>query len=59
MKIVDKGVGFDPALLTGGGMGMRTMQERAELLGGQLSITSSRGHGTSVLFRAEIKESYE
>ena len=56
MEIVDKGVGFDPALSNSGGMGMRTMQERAELLGGQLSITSSPGHGTSVLFRAEIKE---
>ena len=56
MEIVDKGVGFDPALSNGGGMGMRTMRERAELLGGQLSVTSSPGHGTSVLLRAEIKE---
>lgn len=56
MKIVDKGVGFDPALSNSGGMGMRTMRERAELLGGQLSVTSSLGHGTSVSFRTEIKE---
>jgi signal transduction histidine kinase len=56
MEIVDKGVGFDPALLDDGGMGMHTMQERAELLGGQLSVTSSPGHGTKVLFCSEIKE---
>jgi signal transduction histidine kinase len=56
MEIVDKGAGFELALLNGGGMGMRTMRERAELLGGQLSITSALGHGTSVLFCAEIKE---
>jgi signal transduction histidine kinase len=56
MKIVDNGIGFNTALLNSGGMGMRTMRERAELLGGQLSITSSPGHGTSVLLRAEIKE---
>ncbi len=56
MEIVDNGIGFDPALSNLGGMGMRTMRERAELLGGQLSITSSRGSGTSVLFRVEIKE---
>jgi signal transduction histidine kinase len=56
MKIIDKGTGFDAALLNGGGMGMRTMRERAELLGGQLSVTSSPGYGTSVLLRAEIKE---
>jgi PAS domain S-box-containing protein len=56
MEIVDQGAGFDIALLDGGGMGMRTMRERAELLGGQLSVTSSPGYGTSVLLRAEIKE---
>jgi signal transduction histidine kinase len=56
MEIVDKGAGFDITLLDGGGMGMRTMRERAELLGGQLSVTSSPGHGTSVLLHAEIKE---
>jgi signal transduction histidine kinase len=55
-EIVDNGIGFDTTLLNSGGMGMRTMQERAELLGGQLSVTSSPGHGTSVLLCAEIKE---
>jgi signal transduction histidine kinase len=59
IEIVDKGAGFELALLNGGGMGLRTMRERAELLGGQLSITSAPGHGTSVLFCAEIKEEYE
>lgn len=56
VEIVDNGIGFDPTLSNVGGMGMRTMRERAELLGGQLSVTSSRGNGTSVLFRAEIKD---
>lgn len=55
MEIIDKGAGFDPSLSNNGGMGMRTMRERTELLGGQLSVTSSPGHGTSVLFRAELK----
>lgn len=56
VEIVDNGIGFDTTLSNVGGMGMRTMRERAELLGGQLSVTSSRGNGTSVLFRAEIKD---
>jgi signal transduction histidine kinase len=56
MEIIDKGLGFDAALSDGGGMGMHTMRERAELLGGQLSITSSPGQGTSVLLSVEIKE---
>ncbi len=55
MEIVDKGAGFDPNLLNSGGLGMRTMRERAELLGGKLSITSSSENGTTVLFSAEIK----
>ncbi|CAG0953438.1 partial Sensor histidine kinase LiaS, partial [Anaerolineae bacterium] len=55
MEIVDKGAGFDPDHSNGGGMGMRTMQERAELLSGKLSVTSAPGYGTSVLFSAEIK----
>ena len=59
MEIVDKGIGFDPALSNNGSMGMRTMRERAELIGGQLSVTSSPGNGTSVLFHAAIKEYYE
>jgi signal transduction histidine kinase len=56
MEITDKGIGFDPARSKKGGMGMRTMRERAELIGGQLSVVSSPGSGTSVSFRAEIKE---
>ncbi|MBE0672517.1 MAG: PAS domain-containing protein [Anaerolineales bacterium] len=59
MEIVDKGVGFDPDHRNGGGMGMRTMRERAELLDGKLFVTSSPGCGTSVLFSAEIKEQNE
>lgn len=55
MEIVDKGAGFDPDLLNSGGLGMQTMKERAELLGGELSIISSPGNGTTVLFSAEIK----
>ena len=59
LEIADKGVGFDPAHLMSGGMGLHTMRERAELLGGELLVTSSPGKGTSVLFRAEIKEPHE
>jgi signal transduction histidine kinase len=59
MEIMDKGVGFDPTHPRQGGMGMRTMQERAELMGGQLAVVSSPGNGTSVVFRSEIKEYHE
>lgn len=54
VEIEDDGVGFDPGQVGGGGLGMRTMRERAELLGGQLSVQSSFGLGTQVNFKAEI-----
>lgn len=52
LEIADDGRGFDPLRLRGG-MGLQTMRERAELLGGQLSIVSSPGNGTLVSFSAE------
>jgi len=49
MEITDDGRGFDPeAGSEAGGMGLRTMQERAQHLGAQLEIHSSPGAGSSV-----------
>ena len=55
MKVLDDGIGFDLGRLRGGGLGMRTMQERAATLGGELHIESSPGHGTSVCYTARIR----
>lgn len=56
LEITDDGIGFDPTRVHAGGMGLRSMRERAELLGGQLSFTSTPGKGSNVFFHAEIKE---
>lgn len=50
LRIEDQGVGFNPqtALATGNTSGLAGMQERALLLGGQLTLTSRPGSGTSV-----------
>ncbi|CAM4245133.1 hypothetical protein FHS16_001386 [Paenibacillus endophyticus] len=49
IEIIDKGRGFSPEKRKGKlTMGMLTMRERAETLGGELSITSIMGHSTSV-----------
>jgi PAS domain S-box-containing protein len=48
LEISDDGIGFDPQKTRVGGMGMRSMRERAGLLGGQLQIISSSGNGTRV-----------
>ena len=54
LEVADNGVGFDPGVtcMTGdaysGGFGMLSMTERAELVGGRLSVRSRPGSGTTV-----------
>jgi signal transduction histidine kinase len=51
VRIVDDGRGFVPDLATApapGHLGLSTMQERAELSGGWVRVTSAPGEGTSV-----------
>ena len=49
LTIEDKGRGFDPELVKGqGGMGISSMTERAEKIGGSLSIQSKIGAGTTI-----------
>jgi PAS domain S-box-containing protein len=55
LEIVDDGVGFDPEQPTFGGMGLGNMRERANLLGGNLTILSAHGKGSQVSFSADIK----
>ena len=49
MEISDNGQGFDPDAASGqGGMGLANMRQRAEKLGGSLTISSAPGEGTRV-----------
>ncbi|MBN1993195.1 MAG: PAS domain S-box protein [Anaerolineae bacterium] len=49
LEVVDDGTGFDPrAIIDAGGLGLVSMQERAEKLGGTLTIHSSPEEGTRV-----------
>jgi signal transduction histidine kinase len=49
LRVTDDGVGFDPnGLRQEGGYGLTSMRERAEALGGQFSVSSEPGQGTSV-----------
>ena len=53
LEVADDGAGFEPDLVQPkGGYGLRTMQERANRLGGELTVTSHSGAGTVV--RAEV-----
>lgn len=49
LEIIDNGRGFDPAHVGGGGMGLQTMRDRAEAIGGLLEIHSQPGNGTRVV----------
>jgi signal transduction histidine kinase len=47
--VVDDGQGFDPKTVSDrGGMGLASMRERAEKLGGSLTVLSAPGEGTRV-----------
>jgi signal transduction histidine kinase len=49
LQVRDDGIGFDP--LTGrnaGGIGLRSIEERAAKVGGRITLESSLGEGTTV-----------
>jgi len=53
LGIVDDGVGFDPQAAMGDGLGLTTMQERADAIGGKIRIESGR-RGTRVEVRVPL-----
>lgn len=55
LEIVDDGIGFDTVKPQSGGLGLHNMQERAHLLGGELTILSTMDKGTRVSFGVDIK----
>jgi len=54
MRVADDGDGFDPAAVLEG-MGLNNMRERIRTLGGELTIQSARGQGTTVLARVPVQ----
>lgn len=55
LMVKDDGVGFTSQLRTvGGHFGLSGMQERADLVGGQVHIASNPGKGTTVRFMVNI-----
>jgi signal transduction histidine kinase len=54
MRVADDGDGFDPTTALEG-MGLNNMRERIRALGGELTITSALGQGTTVLARVPIQ----
>ncbi len=55
LEVKDDGVGFDPAQAwQRGGFGLRGMEERAARLGGELTVESMPGHGTTIAVEVEL-----
>jgi two-component system, NarL family, sensor histidine kinase UhpB len=53
--ISDDGVGFDTARIrTTGGLGLVSMRERMQLVGGQFEIRSTPGDGTTIRARVAL-----
>jgi PAS domain S-box-containing protein len=48
LTIEDNGLGFDPAAVSQGGLGLISMRERASGLGGTVTVRSAPGQGTTV-----------
>lgn len=48
VRVVDEGRGFDRDATSASGIGLAGMQERARLLGGELTVESAPGSGTRV-----------
>jgi PAS domain S-box-containing protein len=55
VSVADDGMGFDAALLATAlrrpGLGMITMRERIQAIGGTLEVEGARGHGTRIVLR--------
>jgi signal transduction histidine kinase len=54
LAIEDNGTGFDDAPASRRGVGLKTMQFRADLLGGAFAISSVPGRGTCVKVRGDL-----
>jgi signal transduction histidine kinase len=56
LDVADDGKGFDTARFNKHGFGLTSMRERAEELGGELTIESEPGKGTKIAVLIPIKE---
>ncbi len=56
LEVMDNGVGFDPQNSQHMGMGLSTMRERANRLGGKFEIISEANRGASIRVEIPIRE---
>jgi signal transduction histidine kinase len=56
LELRDNGQGFDRDQVPAGHFGLRSMQRRAEILGGTCSIASQPGQGTVVQLEVPVRQ---
>ena len=56
LTISDNGTGFDVISVEDKGVGLRSMSERMQALGGEFKVESSQGHGTRIIAQCPLKE---
>ena len=56
VEVRDDGIGFDPASARGRGLGLLGMQERVRELGGNITLKSQPGKGTSLLAAIPLQQ---
>ena len=57
LTVSDDGQGFDPQqVTTARRLGVKGMQERADMVGGTLTVESQPGQGTIVMFSVKVAE---
>lgn len=59
MEICDNGKGFDPARTGSGGLGLVSMRERLEKMGGRFELITSPGAGTTLRVSSPRQEGYD
>jgi signal transduction histidine kinase len=57
LEIIDDGLGFDPNAVESGGLGLTSMQERADEIGAQLAVSPIPGSGTRI--RIVVEEQFQ
>ena len=55
VEVEDDGQGFEPDTISAG-VGLRSMRERAAVLGGKLEVESEPGRGTRVRLRTPLRK---
>jgi len=55
LRIKDNGTGFQPDAVNATGLGLISMRERMNLVGGTLTITSQPGQGTTIEARVRLR----